>query len=157
MYSVHLAFTPVNNQLYSYKKANRWVSVRQSNKRFIPREYQHPDGIKMGEHWMEKPVSFKMVKITNDQNASNREHLVLNSMQKYHPTVKIVCCLAETSHTITHVYHLTEMSFFAVTSYQNRKVYTFYMQSASYNTYFLIRLLNSKSLTIHMLVEHFKK
>lgn len=31
------------------------------------------------------------------------------------------------------------------------------MQSASYNTYFLIRLLNSKSLTIHMLVEHFKK
>ena len=50
--------------------------------------------------------------------------IILNSMQKYQPSVRITSCESDASQQISHSFQFPETSFIAVTAYQNSRVRT---------------------------------
>ena len=120
VYSIYLDIVPTDDRRYKFMQTE-WVAVGKADKKFVYKEYPHPDCPNTGSHWMEKPVSFKMLKLTNNQSTTNNDQIILNSMQRYQPTVRIVC-KSDNTHPNTHVYQFPEMAFIAVTAYQNSKV-----------------------------------
>ena len=121
LYSIYLDIVPMDDRRYKFMQTE-WVAVGKADKKFVYKEFPHTDSPNSGSHWMEKPISFKMLKLTNNQSTTNADQIILNSMQRYQPTVRIVCKSNSSSHANTHVYRFPEMAFIAVTAYQNSKV-----------------------------------
>lgn len=48
--------------------------------------------------------------------------IILNSMQKYQPAIRITSCESDSSQQISHSFQFPETSFIAVTAYQNSRV-----------------------------------
>lgn len=67
VYSLTLEILPVDNRRYKFIETE-WVAVGRVEKKQHYREYRHPDSPKLGSYWMENPVAFKLVKLTNNKN-----------------------------------------------------------------------------------------
>ncbi|XP_012231497.1 T-box transcription factor TBX3-like [Linepithema humile] len=93
--------------------------------RFDRRIYMHPDGPAMGDYWMKNTISFTKLKLTN--NVVERNHVLLTSMHKYIPTIRIIRC--NNAETLTELFShpaasftFNETTFIAVTAYQNKNI-----------------------------------
>ncbi|KAI5615590.1 T-box transcription factor TBX6L isoform X1, partial [Silurus asotus] len=87
----------------------------------------HPDSPALGERWMQYPISFHKLKLTNNTLNSKGLQVVLHSMHKYQPRLHIVQapdpCGGHNGGYLRFTF--PEAAFIAVTSYQNQEVNTF--------------------------------
>ena len=75
-YSMYVDFTPVNDRRYKYVQADsRWIPVGRQESKLVYKDYIHPDSPATGRHWMDKPVSFKMLKLTNNKNTKHGDQV----------------------------------------------------------------------------------
>ncbi|XP_076382899.1 T-box protein 2 isoform X2 [Megalopta genalis] len=108
--------------------ARGWTSAgpAEPQPRIDRRIYLHPDSPAPGSHWMQNPLSFNKLKLTNNA-VDPRNNVVLTSMHKYIPRIWIVRCDDATrmsdlySHPASS-FKFSETEFIAVTAYQNENI-----------------------------------
>ncbi|XP_048507759.1 T-box-containing protein TBX6L-like [Athalia rosae] len=93
---------------------------------FNRRVYLHPDSPATGSHWMQHPVSFNKLKLTNNA-VDHHSNVVLTSMHKYVPRIWIARCddIARLTSIFTQPassFCFPETEFIAVTAYQNENI-----------------------------------
>ncbi|XP_028322368.1 T-box transcription factor TBX2b-like isoform X3 [Gouania willdenowi] len=107
-----------------YKFHNsRWMVAGKADPEMPKRMYIHPDSPSKGEQWMNKPVAFHKLKLTN--NISDKHGFtILNSMHKYQPRFHIVRAndIMKLPYSTFRTYVFPETEFIAVTAYQNEKI-----------------------------------
>ena len=67
LYSMQLEVLPADDRRFKYTEQG-WVAVGKVDKQFTYRSYPHPDSPNTGVYWMEKPISFKLAKLTNNKS-----------------------------------------------------------------------------------------
>ena len=138
---------PADDCRYKFHNS-RWMVAGKADPELPKRMYIHPDSPATGEQlevffntfqksfqknfgnflknfpWMSRPsVSFHKLKLTNNI-ADPNGHTILNSMHKYQPRYHIVRCgdLSRLVFCPFRTFVFKEMTFIAVTAYQNEKV-----------------------------------
>ncbi|XP_076867778.1 T-box transcription factor TBX6L isoform X2 [Brachyhypopomus gauderio] len=122
-YVVMMDMVPFDDNKYKWSM-NRWETSGAGEPRLPDRFFIHPDSPALGERWMQYPISFHKLKLTNNALNSNGLHIVLHSMHKYQPRLHIVqspdpggaYCGGYLRFT------LPEAAFIAVTAYQNHEI-----------------------------------
>ena len=66
LYSVVIDILPADDRRYKFMQTE-WVPVGKIDKKSTYREYVHPESPNTGAHWMDKPVFFKFIKLTNNK------------------------------------------------------------------------------------------
>ncbi|KAL6477721.1 hypothetical protein MHYP_G00135560 [Metynnis hypsauchen] len=120
-YTLVMDMHPVDNHRYKWSD-RRWETNGKGDPHILS-SFVHPESPATGLDWMQNPVSFYKLKLTN--NPSDQEgHIVINSMHRYLPRLHIVPADKATDvvqlngpDVITFSFPQTE--FFAVTAYQN--------------------------------------
>ncbi|XP_053365590.1 MAX dimerization protein MGA a isoform X2 [Clarias gariepinus] len=123
-YSLVMDMQPVDN--YRYKWSDRRWETNGKADPHITRSFVHPDSPATGLAWMQNPVSFYRLKLTN--NPIDREgHIIINSMHRYIPRLHIIpedksvdAIQLDSPDVVTFSFAQTE--FFAVTAYQNLSI-----------------------------------
>ncbi|TGZ53082.1 T-box protein 2 [Temnothorax longispinosus] len=85
------------------------------------RIYKYPESPATGSHWMDNPISFNKLKLTNNINDPNN-NVVLTSMHKYVPRIWIIRSFDAKNYNelftqSTALFAFKEMEFIAVTAY----------------------------------------
>ncbi|KAB5539873.1 hypothetical protein PHYPO_G00094200 [Pangasianodon hypophthalmus] len=87
----------------------------------------HPDSPALGQQWMDSPVSFYKVKLTND-STDQEGCVLLHPMHRYLPRLHVVPVNPDSERTIAldspdvKVFSFPQTEFYAVTSYQNPQI-----------------------------------
>lgn len=123
-YTLVMDMQPVDNYRYKWSDG-QWETNGKSDPHIL-RSFVHPDSPATGLDWMQNPVSFYKLKLTN--NTSDQEgHIIVNSMQRYIPRLHIIpadkavdVVLLDGPEVVTFSFSQTE--FFAVTAYQNLSI-----------------------------------
>ncbi|XP_017892767.2 T-box transcription factor TBX3-like [Ceratina calcarata] len=136
-YCVLLEVEPASDRRHKYVggglnkgcgNARGWTSAgpAEPQPRIDRRIYLHPDSPATGAHWMQHPLNFNKLKLTNNA-ADPRNNVVLTSMHKYVPRIWIIRCDEATrltdlySHPASS-FKFRETEFIAVTAYQNENI-----------------------------------
>ncbi|XP_072516283.1 T-box transcription factor TBX6L [Salminus brasiliensis] len=121
-YVVMMDMVPFDNNKYKWSR-DHWELSGTSEPRLPSRFFIHPDSPAMGERWMQYPISFHKLKLTNNTLNSNGL-VVLHSMHKYQPRLHIVQapdpCRAQPGAYLRFTF--PEAAFIAVTAYQNQEI-----------------------------------
>lgn len=123
-YTLVMDMQPVDN--YRYKWSDRRWETNGKSDPHILRSFVHPDSPATGLDWMQNPVSFYKLKLTN--NPLDREgHIILNSMHRYIPRLYVIpgektgdVVQLDGPDVVTFSFSQTE--FFTVTAYQNLSI-----------------------------------
>ncbi|XP_056601088.1 T-box transcription factor TBX6L [Triplophysa dalaica] len=122
-YMVIMDMVPFDNHKYKWNK-DQWEINGSADPHLPNRFFIHPDSPASGEKWMQYPISFHKLKLTN--NTLNSSGLVvLHSMHKYLPRLHIV---QSPDPSNPHMYGgylrftFPEAAFIAVTAYQNQEI-----------------------------------
>ncbi|KAF5903157.1 T-box transcription factor TBX6L-like, partial [Clarias magur] len=121
-YVLMMDMVPFDNNKYKWNR-DHWEVSGKSEPHLPNRFFIHPDSPALGERWMQYPISFHKLKLTN--NAFNSKGLVmLHSMHKYQPRLHIVQapdpCGGHSGGYLRFTF--PEAGFIAVTSYQNQEI-----------------------------------
>jgi hypothetical protein len=124
-YSLVLDMELVENKRYKYAyHDSQWLIAGKADPPPVdpPSVYVHPESPARGLHWMKQTVVFDKVKLTNNETNPGGQ-LVLNSMHKYRPRIRIIP-VQENETKDTNAVEITfpETEFIAVTAYQNQQV-----------------------------------
>nr|XP_055056006.1 T-box transcription factor TBX6L [Misgurnus anguillicaudatus] len=122
-YMVIMDMVPFDNHKYKWNK-DQWEVGGSSDPHLPNRFFIHPDSPASGDKWMQYPISFHKLKLTN--NTLNSSGLVvLHSMHKYQPRLHIVQS-PDPGNPYVHGGYLRftfpEAAFIAVTAYQNQEI-----------------------------------
>lgn len=121
-YMVLVDMLPEDGFRYKWNK-EKWEVAGKAEPQPPCRSYIHPDSPAPGSHWMKQAVSFLKLKLTNN-TLDQHGHIILHSMHRYLPRFHIV--QADDIYTARWSYFQTfsfpEMTFTAVTAYQDNKV-----------------------------------
>ncbi|KAI5102418.1 MAXprotein-associated protein isoform X2 [Silurus meridionalis] len=123
-YTLVMDMQPVDN--YRYKWCDRRWETNGKADLHILRSFVHPDSPATGLDWMQNPVSFYKLKLTN--NPLDRDgHIIINSMHRYIPRLHIIP--GDTAVDVVHLdspdiitFSFSQTEFFAVTAYQNLSI-----------------------------------
>ncbi|KAG8431213.1 hypothetical protein GDO86_019239 [Hymenochirus boettgeri] len=86
------------------------------------RLYMHPESPAPGHRWMDRPISFSKIRLTNN-TLSQGGQIVLQSMHRYCLRLFVIPTTSQRSHSGGVMsFTFPETSFIAVTSYQNPKL-----------------------------------
>ncbi|XP_067263837.1 T-box transcription factor TBX6L [Chanodichthys erythropterus] len=122
-YVVIMDMVPFDNRKYKWNK-DRWEVNGSTDPHLPNRFFIHPDSPAPGEKWMQYPISFHKLKLTNNMLNSNGL-VVLHSMHKYQPRLHIVQspdpCNAHNAGCYLR-FTFPEAAFIAVTAYQNQEI-----------------------------------
>ncbi|MBN3298723.1 MGAP protein, partial [Amia calva] len=124
-YILVMDITPVDNSRYKWN-GRHWEVNGKAEPHVLGRVFIHPESPSSGHYWMQQPVSFYKLKLTN--NTLDQEgHVILHSMHRYLPRLHIVPADKATEviqlngpDVMTFTFPQTE--FFAVTAYQNLRI-----------------------------------
>ncbi|XP_043094830.1 T-box transcription factor TBX6L [Puntigrus tetrazona] len=122
-YVVIMDMVPFDNHKYKWNK-DRWEVNGSTDPHLPNRFFIHPDSPAPGEKWMQYPISFHKLKLTNNTLNSNGL-VVLHSMHKYQPRLHIVQSPDPCNpHNPGGYLRFTfpEAAFTAVTAYQNQEI-----------------------------------
>ena len=75
LYSMYLDVLPVDDHRYKYIQTD-WQQVGKARHKTSYRSYVHPDSPNTGAYWMEKPISFKLVKLTNSKSTKCDDQVI---------------------------------------------------------------------------------
>ncbi|XP_072555422.1 MAX dimerization protein MGA a isoform X2 [Paramormyrops kingsleyae] len=124
-YILVMDITPMDNHRYKWN-GRQWETNGKAEPHVLGRVFIHPDSPSSGHYWMQNPVSFYKLKLTN--NTLDQEgHVILHSMHRYLPRLHVVPADKATEvirlngpNVLTFTFPQTE--FFAVTAYQNLRI-----------------------------------
>lgn len=121
-YTLMMDVQPLDNSHYRWTGKN-WQAAGKGARHAKSQPFAHPESPATGQHWMQSPVSFYRMKLTN--NISDRDgNTILHPMHRYLPRLHVVQTdkaakdikLSDPG-VITFSFSQTE--FMAVTAYQN--------------------------------------
>ncbi|XP_030628004.1 T-box transcription factor TBX6 [Chanos chanos] len=122
-YLLVMDVVPVDGSRYRWN-GKMWDASGSGEPHVLRRVYVHPDSPSLGRHWMEGPVSFYKMKLTN--NVMDQDgHVVLHSMHRYLPRLHVVPVrrgseeLAPLDSPNVRVFTFPKTEFYTVTCYQN--------------------------------------
>ncbi|XP_026106589.1 T-box transcription factor TBX6L-like isoform X1 [Carassius auratus] len=122
-YVVIMDMVPFDNHKYKWNK-DLWEVNGSADPHLPNRFFIHPDSPAPGEKWMQYPISFHKLKLTNNILNSNGL-VVLHSMHKYQPRLHIVQspepCYPQNPGSYLR-FTFPEAAFIAVTAYQNQEI-----------------------------------
>ncbi|VDO11296.1 unnamed protein product [Rodentolepis nana] len=122
-YVMMMDIVPRDENRYKFHN-NGWAVAGKADPEPTKRPYIHPDSPATGEQWMQKPISFHKLKLTNNIAERQPFQAVLNSMHKYIPRVHIVRAddflKINFCEFVTFSFEASE--FIAVTAYQNEQI-----------------------------------
>ncbi|XP_036379182.1 T-box transcription factor TBX6L [Megalops cyprinoides] len=121
-YVLVMDMVPFDDNKYKWNR-DRWEVNGVTEPHLPNRFFIHPDSPALGERWMQYPVSFHKLKLTN--NTLNTSGLViLHSMHKYQPRLHILQTPEPSSGHSGGCLRFTfpEAAFIAVTAYQNSEI-----------------------------------
>lgn len=121
-YLLLMDIQPLDSSRYKWT-GRSWQAAGKAEQPVKGRPFPHPESPSTGQRWMQTPVSFYKLKVTN--NCTNQDGtVVLHPMQRYVPRLHVVQTDKAAKDirlngpgVITFVFAQTE--FMAVTSYQN--------------------------------------
>ncbi|XP_048830323.1 MAX dimerization protein MGA a isoform X2 [Brienomyrus brachyistius] len=124
-YILVMDITPMDNHRYKWN-GWQWETNGKAEPHVLGRVFIHPDSPSSGHYWMQNPVSFYKLKLTN--NTLDQEgHVILHSMHRYLPRLHVVPADKATEvirlngpNVLTFTFPQNE--FFAVTAYQNLRI-----------------------------------
>ncbi|XP_062863455.1 MAX dimerization protein MGA a [Trichomycterus rosablanca] len=123
-YMLVMDMHPVDN--YRYKWSDRQWETNGKAEPHSPSSFVHPDSPATGFDWMQNPVSFYKLKLTN--NHSDKEgNISINSMHRYLPRLHIIPAdkvvdLVQLNEPDVTTFNFPQTEFFAVTAYQNLSI-----------------------------------
>ncbi|XP_060790376.1 MAX dimerization protein MGA a isoform X2 [Neoarius graeffei] len=123
-YTLVMDMQPVDN--YRYKWSDRRWETNGKADPHISRSFIHPDSPATGLDWMQIPVSFYKLKLTN--NPLDREgYIIINSMHRYIPRLHIIPAdkavdVVQLDGPDVVTFSFSQTEFFAVTAYQNLSI-----------------------------------
>ncbi|XP_047201133.1 MAX dimerization protein MGA a isoform X4 [Girardinichthys multiradiatus] len=87
-YSLIMDVEPLDNNQYKWT-GESWQVCRKAEHHVKSKPFVHPDSPATGQHWMQSPVSFYRLKLTN--NISDQEgNIILHPMHRYLPQLHLV-------------------------------------------------------------------
>ncbi|XP_045080221.1 T-box transcription factor TBX6L [Coregonus clupeaformis] len=121
-YVLMMDMVPFDDDKYKWSR-DRWEVSGMTEPHLPNRYFIHPDSPSLGERWMQYPVSFHKLKLTNNTLNSNGL-VVLHSMHKYQPRLHIVQSPDPYNPLSGGYLRFTfpEAAFIAVTAYQNSEI-----------------------------------
>ncbi|CAL2039071.1 unnamed protein product [Caenorhabditis brenneri] len=114
LYQIYLYLERIDNIKYKYM-SGKWNELSKGDPILPIRYKEHPHGIRPGSHWMNDPVSFAHLRLTNDPDNCDMKLIAVQSLHKFRPVVRIKRVDAAEAEDFR--IHLTE--FMAVTTYQD--------------------------------------
>ncbi|KAM3599143.1 uncharacterized protein V6R79_000781 [Siganus canaliculatus] len=121
-YVVMVDMVPVDGFKYKWKK-EQWEVAGKAEPQPPCRTYMHPDSPAPGSHWMKQSLSFLKMKLTNN-TLDQHGHIILHSMHRYYPRFHVT--QVDSPYTVRwgpfQTFSFPEMTFTAVTAYQNPKI-----------------------------------
>ncbi|KAG7314742.1 hypothetical protein KOW79_022045 [Hemibagrus wyckioides] len=121
-YVLMMDMVPFDNNKYKWN-GDLWEVSGKSDPHLPNRFFIHPDSPALGERWMQYPISFHKLKLTNN-TLNSKGLVVLHSMHKYQPRLHIVQapdpCGGHSGGYLRFTF--PEAAFIAVTSYQNQEI-----------------------------------
>ncbi|XP_036611521.1 T-box transcription factor TBX21-like [Trichosurus vulpecula] len=124
-YQVFLEVVPVDQHRWRYQNGD-WSQCEKTENNMLGNQlYIHPDSPNTGAHWMKKEIKFEKLKVTNNEEATNKGNkmILLQSFHKYQLRLGIEEVRngeRETPAPSSFIFPETE--FIAVTAYQNAKL-----------------------------------
>nr|XP_006641063.1 PREDICTED: T-box transcription factor TBX6L-like [Lepisosteus oculatus]XP_015223037.1 PREDICTED: T-box transcription factor TBX6L-like [Lepisosteus oculatus]XP_015223038.1 PREDICTED: T-box transcription factor TBX6L-like [Lepisosteus oculatus] len=121
-YLLMMDMVPFDNNKYKWNR-DRWEPSGLADPHLPNRFFIHPESPALGEKWMQYPISFHKLKLTN--NTLNSSGLVvLHSMHKYLPRLHVVQAADVCSQRWGAYLHFAfpDAAFIAVTAYQNAEI-----------------------------------
>ncbi|KAI0984357.1 hypothetical protein GJ496_006959 [Pomphorhynchus laevis] len=122
MYKISLRFKCADGHRWRFVNGE-WQHGQKSNLANDTQQllYQHPYSPNFGSFWMNQPICFSKLRLTNRGVANDYEKVTLNSLHRYVPELVITKVEGNTEQHISAVeFPLAE--FIAVTAYQNERV-----------------------------------
>lgn len=121
-YCLIMDIQPVDENCYRWT-GKSWQVCGKAESHIKSQPFAHPESPSTGQHWMQNPVSFYKLKLTN--NISDKEgNAILHPMQRYLPRLHVVQTEKAAKdikvygpNVVTFTFPQTE--FTAVTAYQN--------------------------------------
>uniref|UniRef100_A0A8C8I2I3 MAX dimerization protein MGA a n=1 Tax=Oncorhynchus tshawytscha TaxID=74940 RepID=A0A8C8I2I3_ONCTS len=127
-YNLLMDINPADNKRYKWTGQN-WKMSGKAEAHMLRRIFIHPDSPSSGHQWMQNPVSFYKLKLT-DNTMDQEGNVILHPMHRYLPHLHVVSAEMPTEDiqlnghdVITFTFPQTE--FFAVTAYQNIRMSQF--------------------------------
>ncbi|CAF0859517.1 unnamed protein product [Didymodactylos carnosus] len=122
MYTIELYFDQVDPHRWRYVNG-QWQPGSKPDPPIQRGPYVHNESPNFGKHWMKDTIAFSKVKLTNKTNHTGPTQIVLNSLHKYEPKIRIsqVIHTSKRANETIPVYTTSfpETEFIAVTAYQN--------------------------------------
>ncbi|CAL2034477.1 unnamed protein product [Caenorhabditis brenneri] len=128
LYEVFLYLERVDDYKYKFIKdkesgISKWEVIGHVLKNNIPIDKRpHKNGARSGFDWMDHPVSFSSICITNDPNFDEQKHnkkaILVSPMHKYQPVISV----KRLSDGKEEEFRLTMTEFMVMTMYQNPKI-----------------------------------
>ncbi|CAH1782552.1 unnamed protein product [Owenia fusiformis] len=119
LYNVYLKISPADAMRYKYVN-NSWVSIGKSIDNNINSPFKYTNGSNLGSFLERTKISFATLKLSNNRERLN-DCAVLQSMHRYQPVLEIEK-LTQNGDTLMSRFIFPEVSFMAVTAYQNQNV-----------------------------------
>lgn len=124
-YSLFMDVQPLDSSRYKWT-GKSWQVAGKAESHVKSQPFAHPESPSTGQHWMQSPVSFYKLKLTN--SISEQEgNTVLHPMHRYLPRLHLVQTDKAAKDVkltgpsvVTFTFHQTE--FMAVTAYQNSRL-----------------------------------
>lgn len=123
-YTLIMDIQPLDNSCYKWT-GNSWQVAGKAESHIKSQPFAHPESPATGQHWMQSPVSFYRLKLTN--NSLDQEgNAILHPMHRYLPRLHVV----QTDRAAKDVklngpsvltFTFSQTEFMAVTAYQNTR------------------------------------
>ncbi|XP_061783088.1 T-box-containing protein TBX6L-like isoform X3 [Nerophis lumbriciformis] len=121
-YIIMMDMIPADGFKYKWKR-EQWEVAGKAEPQPPCRSYMHPDSPALGSHWMKQSLSFLKTKLTNN-TLDQHGHIILASMHRYYPRFYVI--QTDSPYLVRWAPFLPfcfpEMTFTAVTAYQNPKI-----------------------------------
>ncbi|PIC20654.1 hypothetical protein B9Z55_025773 [Caenorhabditis nigoni] len=118
MYEVYLHMERIDNHKYRYKN-NGWDDYAKGDPITPIQKIKHKSGGQTGMFWMNGPISFEQVRLTNNPDLQKDDNIVvLQSLHKWRPVVTI----RELKNSDDEEFRMENVWFIAVTTYYNPEI-----------------------------------
>ncbi|UMM43632.1 hypothetical protein L5515_019063 [Caenorhabditis briggsae] len=88
MYEIYLHMERMDDHKYRYKY-NGWDDYARADPITPIQKIKHKSGGQTGMYWMDGPISFEQVRLTNNSEMEKKDHIIIQSMHKWRPVVTI--------------------------------------------------------------------
>ncbi|CAI2348334.1 unnamed protein product [Caenorhabditis sp. 36 PRJEB53466] len=137
MYSICLHLDLVDNKKLRFSNRS-WIETLSPEMKRTPKRVWHHSGAMTGRDWMEKPVSFDQVRITNklSKEEENPSYIHLHTQHRYIPVLSIYesVCEANETEKLVSTHRITHSQFITVTAYHMPEINTLKTNNNPYST-----------------------